>query len=256
MWLRMPDFISSTAPGVISGFIAGYVSALIILRIYKNFNLIIDVFSKSKKLVNDFNKGCDDIVKDKELTKSSDHSHALVGQVEQELLIPKDILNKWGKWFGIQVRLYVAGYFNQFTIPEQNIFGSSKEQASQIINKTQTNVKSAWYIRSFAGDYNPMHTHTDCELTCVGFLKVPDLSKEHKKRHANFNGVLEILNNSGPNEKAFFENDSIGFSPKVGNWYLFPANIRHGVYPFSCDGERRSFSINMNTSIFKGVTDQ
>ena len=34
-----------------------------------------------KELMDDFNKDCWDIVKDKELSKTSDHSHALVGQV-------------------------------------------------------------------------------------------------------------------------------------------------------------------------------
>ena len=79
------------------------------------------------ELVNDFNKGCDNIVKDKELSKSEDWSHQLVGQVEQELLIPKDIINKWGKWLGTQVRAYVGGYFDQFDIPEQNILTASKD---------------------------------------------------------------------------------------------------------------------------------
>ena len=215
-----------------------------------------------KELVNDFNKGCDDIVKDKELTKSSDHSHALVGQVEQELLIPVDIINKWGKWLGTQVRAYMAGYFKQLYIPEQNIIAEDKSTALQAISRMQTNVLSAWYIRSFVGDYNPVHTHNDCELTCVGFLKVPNLSKERKKGGSNRvqkkyspSGNLELLSSVGVTNSVF-ENDRIAFTPKVGNWYLFPANIRHGVYPFSCDGERRSFSINMNTSIFKGVTDQ
>ena len=204
-----------------------------------------------RNLVKDFNKGCDDIVKSKELSKSADRSHALAGQVEQELSIPKNIINKWGKWFGTQVRIYVTGYFNQFAIPEQNIFRIPKEQALQAVNNLQTIFIDAWYIRSFAGDYNPIHTHTNCELTCVGFLKVPDLSKEHKKKDWGPNGALEILSSSGSNEKAFFENDRIGFVPKVGNWYLFPANIRHSVYPFRCSGERRSFSINMNTNMFK-----
>ena len=208
------------------------------------------------ELVNDLNKGCDDIVKDKELSKSSDHTQSLVGQVEQELLIPADIINKWGKWLGTQVRAYVSGYFEQFDIPEQNILTASKDQASQAVNRIQTNVKSAWYIRSFAGDYNPLHTHTDCELTCVGFLKVPDLSGERKKtpHGKGSNGVLEVLNNTGSSDNLSFENDSIGFTPKVGNWYVFPANLRHAVYPFKADGERRSFSINMNTNIFTANT--
>ena len=210
------------------------------------------------ELVNDLNKGCDDIVKDKELSKSSDHSQSLVGQVEQELLIPADIINKWGKWLGTQVRAYVSGYFEQFDIPEQNILTASKEQASQAVNRIQTNVKSAWYIRSFAGDYNPLHTHTDCELTCVGFLKVPDLSQERKKtpQSERPNGVLEILSNTGSTDNLSWEKDSIGFVPKVGNWYLFPANLRHTVYPFRCDGERRSFSINMNTNMFKSPSEK
>ena len=203
------------------------------------------------ELVNDLNKGCDDIVKNKELSKSSDHSQALVGQVEQELLIPADIINKWGKWLGTQVRAYVSGYFEQFDIPEQNIASGSKEQASQAVNRIQTNVKSAWYIRSFAGDYNPIHMHSDCELTCVGFLKTPDWSKEAKKGNKLFSdsGNLQLISNAGvETARHFFENDTIRFVPKVGNWYLFPANIRHQVYPFSSKSERRSFSINMSTN--------
>ncbi len=139
------------------------------------------------ELVNDLNKDCDDIVKNKELSKSRDWSRSLVGEVEQELLISKDVVNKWGSWFGLQVRAYVAAYFNQLTIPNQNIFSVPMKEAQQA---------------------------------------------------------------------AFFENDRIGFVPKVGNWYLFPASIRHAVYPFKADGERRSFSINMSTNMFKPPSEK
>ena len=207
------------------------------------------------ELVSDFNKGCDDIVKDKELTKKQDFSHALVGEVEQELLLSADVMNKWGNWFGKQVREYVAAYFNQLTIPNQNIFSVPMKEAQQAVNNLQINVQAAWYIRSFTGDYNPLHTHGGCELSCVGFLKVPDLSNERKKGRSN-NGVLEILGSAGSNDLTFFENDRIGFTPKVGNWYLFPANLRHLVYPFKADGERRSFSINMSTDMFKRPSEK
>ena len=40
MFLRMPDFITDTAPAIISGVIAGYVSALVVAKIYKNYNLL------------------------------------------------------------------------------------------------------------------------------------------------------------------------------------------------------------------------
>ena len=209
------------------------------------------------ELVNDLNKDCDNIVKDKELSKTQDFSHALVGEVEQELLLSTDVMNKWGNWFGKQVREYVAAYFNQLTIPNQNIFSVPMKEALQAANNLQINVQAAWYIRSFTGDYNPLHTHGNCELTCVGFLKVPDISGEQKNEKArNNNGVLEVLSSTGYNDLTFFENDRIGFVPKVGNWYLFPASIRHAVYPFKADGERRSFSINMSTNIFKPPSEK
>ena len=209
------------------------------------------------ELVNDLNKDCDNIVKDKELSKTQDFSHALVGEVEQELLLSTDVMNKWGNWFGKQVREYVAAYFNQLTIPNQNIFSVPIEEALQAANNLQINVQVAWYIRSFTGDYNPLHTHGNCELTCVGFLKVPDISGEQKNEKArNNNGVLEVMGSAGYSDLTFFENDRIGFTPEVGNWYLFPASLRHGVYPFKADGERRSFSINMSTNMFKPPSEK
>ena len=82
------------------------------LQTYYPFGPPIGYAELPKELVNDFNKGCDDIVKDKELSKSKDWSYNLVGQVEQELLIPLPIFNKWGNWFAIQVKEYLTGYFN------------------------------------------------------------------------------------------------------------------------------------------------
>ena len=232
------------------------------LQTYFPFGPPIGCAELPKELINDFNKSCDDIVKDEELAKSEDWSHNLVGQVEQELLIPQDIINKWGKWFAIQVKEYLTGYFNQLYVPGQTIFSADRNTTSLAISKMQIEVISAWYVRSFAGDYNPIHTHSNCHLTCVGYLKVPDLSNELIRSGSNRKlknyapaGNLEVLSSVGANASPF-ENDRISFIPKVGNWYLFPANIRHGVYPFSCDGERRSFSINMNTDIFKSVIDK
>ena len=131
------------------------------------------------ELVDDLNKGCDDVIKNEELSKSQDWSQHLVGQVEQELLIPKDIINKWGKWFAMQVKAYIAQYLAQIYIPEQNFFKTDMSYEQLVKNveaKTAVSVQSAWYVRSFAGVYNPIHTNTECELTCVGFLKTPDWS--------------------------------------------------------------------------------
>ena len=227
------------------------------LQTYYPFGPPIGYAKLPKELVNDLNKGCDDIVKDEELSKSQDWSQTLVGQVEQELVIPTDILNKWGRWFHDQIKAYMLGYFTQIYVPEQTLLTSDKSQVFRNMDKIKVDVLAGWYVRSFAGDYNPIHTHTACQLTCVGYLKVPDLTKERTKSGANLveknytpGGNLEILSSIGTSVSPF-ENDRISFIPKVGNWYLFPASIRHGVYPFTVDGERRSFSINMNTDMFK-----
>ena len=34
--------------------------------------------------------------------------------------------------------------------------------------------------------------------------------------------------------------------PQVGDFYVFPSQLFHCVYPFYTKGERRSFSMNMN----------
>jgi len=34
--------------------------------------------------------------------------------------------------------------------------------------------------------------------------------------------------------------------PSVGDFFVFPADLIHMVYPFYSDGERRSFSMNMS----------
>ena len=224
------------------------------MKTYYTFGPPIGHAELPKEMIDDFNKGCDDIAKDKELSKSADWSHSLVGQVNQEILIPKEILNKWGNWFAGQVKSYIAQYLAQMYIPEQQLFKTDlpyEEVVKNVGSKTSITVLSAWYVRSFAGDYNPIHTHTECELTCVGFLKTPDFAKENRKKNSSSNGELQLLSNGGGEARHFFENDSIRFIPKVGNWYLFPSNIRHLVYPFNCKGERRSFSINMNTNRFE-----
>jgi len=33
--------------------------------------------------------------------------------------------------------------------------------------------------------------------------------------------------------------------PQAGDFFIFPADMYHTVYPFRSDGERRSFSMNI-----------
>ncbi len=46
-------------------------------------------------------------------------------------------------------------------------------------------------------------------------------------------------------ESANLRNDTLTFKPEVGQFLIFPSWLRHSVYPFYCDGERRSMSFNV-----------
>ena len=47
MGLRLPDFIIDTGPTIVSGLIAGYISALAVTKIYKNYDIIFVVILPS-----------------------------------------------------------------------------------------------------------------------------------------------------------------------------------------------------------------
>ena len=46
--------------------------------------------------------------------------------------------------------------------------------------------------------------------------------------------------------KSFLNNSLFNHNPKVGDMILFPNYLMHTAYPFKRDGERRSFSFNID----------
>ena len=45
-------------------------------------------------------------------------------------------------------------------------------------------------------------------------------------------------------EKQTLRSDTLTFRPEVGKMLIFPSWLKHSVYPFDVDGERRSMSFN------------
>ena len=95
----------------------------------------------------------------------------------------------------------------------------------------------------YAGDYNPMHMHINCDFSCVGFLKLPpgyqDEMCSHPKPRHNNNGYINFIGKSPEGQIMYLPKQ-----PKVGDFYLFRGDMLHMVYPFTSSGYRRSFSIN------------
>ena len=109
-------------------------------------------------------------------------------------------------------------------------------------NKTieyHMNINSIWVNEMKAGDYNPVHVHQGnifTGLSSVMILKLPkDMGPEIARPDQPMNGQLQIL---GSSSGQFVRAD---YSPRmtIGDFYVFPYDMRHVVYPFTNKKEKR-----------------
>ena len=117
-------------------------------------------------------------------------------------------------------------------------------------NKTRQykmDINSIWVNEMKAGDYNPVHIHQGklfTGLSSVMILKLPkDMGPELARPDQPMNGQLQIMGNV---TGQFVTAD---YSPrmKIGDFYVFPYDIRHVVYPFTNKKEkRRTLVCNMD----------
>tara|TARA_R110000744_G_scaffold85477_3_gene167069 strand:- start:374 stop:1057 length:684 start_codon:yes stop_codon:yes gene_type:complete len=166
-------------------------------------------------------------------TEGPDWSEKLVGKVESENLIPTDVLEPHSRFFTDTALRYVDNYAERHCKP-------IAEDIKPVVQ-----IQSAWYVQQKAADFNPIHLHTNAELSCVGYLKMPeDIQEEWKeddKDHYPAAGHIEFMHGS----PTFMNRPTFMVRPKVGDFFIFPADLQHTVYPFKSSGERRSFSMNI-----------
>ena len=189
------------------------------LKVLNPFGPKIAKLKLSKHLVNKINKEVDKIISNKLLANRLDYSKKLVGQVKQEISLPKSFIKR-----------------NLEKIVSKNI----KEFINKSLGKKPKTVKikNFWVVRQFSNEYNPIHFH-DGHISGVGYLKVPRFGNS-KKLNLKTNGTIDFINGS----KIFLSESIYNHSPKVGDVLLFPNYLMHTAYPFSTKGERRSFSFN------------
>jgi len=94
-------------------------------------------------------------------------------------------------------------------------------------------INSIWVNEMKAGDYNPVHIHQGklyTGLSSVMVLKLPkDMGPEIARPDQPMNGQLQMM---GSANGQFVTAD---YSPemKIGDFYVFPYDVRHVVYPFT-----------------------
>jgi uncharacterized protein (TIGR02466 family) len=106
-----------------------------------------------------------------------------------------------------------------------------------------TQMKSAWVVSQWEGEYNPIHIHTECSLSTVMYLKVPEFLPSTKPERDDDGCIMFI---GAGHQNARLTRNIVKHKPKVGDFFIFPAHLQHCVYPFKTedDQERRSVSFN------------
>ena len=190
------------------------------MKIIKPFGPTLAKVKIPKNIINKINLEVDKIINSKKLTKKNDYSKRVVGQVYQEIRLPDKFTNK-------VIKKFIT----------KNISSYVKKSINQKINNVK--IKNFWVVRQFKNEYNPIHFH-DGDISGVGYLKIPkNLTKNKKKIKTN--GTIDFING----QKSFLSNSIHNHVPKVGDMIIFPNYLMHTAYPFLVDGERRSFSFNL-----------
>ena len=113
--------------------------------------------------------------------------------------------------------------------------------------KQQYTLDSLWANFQGPGDFNPPHDHGGA-LSWVIYLTIPEALKEeqaaYKGRSAGPGGITFIY---GEGPRTFITHHS--HFPQEGDMFLFPAGLKHWVFPFKSDCTRVSVSGNVADSI-------
>ena len=195
---------------------------------------------------------------DEHREKMSDYSQNLVGQIKQteksqQLSLDRTNPTVQGliNLLGSAGRAFLKSYAGQ--IPMAG--------GASAFDKAPIDCFSMWTVHSYEGDYNPLHDHgteTPIGLSCILYLKVPEQIANLPNPAEDFEG----LNSSSGAVDGFtyFTWGTNGMrdvnmlrpiteeyvKPEVGTLIMFPSWLRHSVNPFFGDGERRTFSANIN----------
>ena len=95
---------------------------------------------------------------------------------------------------------------------------------------TKFEIIQTWIVRQFKNEFNPIHWHGG-HIFGAGFLKVPNYFGEHtKEKGENIyqGGNLNFIDGS----HRFLSNSVFKIKPEVGDFYFFPRDLMHTVYPF------------------------
>ena len=223
-------------------------------------------------VIDELNQHIDEVI----IPAALDLSGGLVGQINQN--------ERSAQWLFPHNSTYTTDGVTEQSIKDDGVgkqfAGVLNQLAKEYIKQTigdkseiNTDVQTMWTVHSYAGDYNPLHDHgtrSFMGLSCILYLKVPPqieaigvpseemIAAGVTPGFQGLNGAsgavdgftylcwgtngMRDVNMLRPTQEEYVK-------PEVGTMIIFPAWLRHAVMPFSGEGERRTFSANINVEI-------
>ena len=211
------------------------------IETFERFSPTIMQFKVSDRFVDIVNTTGDAVLPDDGLSKKFDFSNSLVGKVSKEVRIP--ILDENDKEYYKSTLKDGCLEYLKTMIEKKRAYEWTKGGGSNEPTRDNIHLAQSWIVSQYKHEYNPWHTHSG-HFSGVIYLKIPDdMNKEYDeefKDHYPASGLIEFMYG----EKADFRSDNLKFKPEVGTMLVFPSWLKHSVYPFYVDGERRSMSFN------------
>jgi len=138
----------------------------------------------------------------------------LAGQIKEELLIEPKLLKKENllDFFGNMVQEYVHQCNLQQAPSDQH------QHIETVKNHIYVTMNSMWIVEQQPGEYNPIHTHTGCDVSAVMYLKAPNFLPSEKIER-NDDGTIYFIGSSSPKGK--LKTNSLKVKPTPGLFSFF-----------------------------------
>ena len=210
-------------------------------KLHEPFSPTILETTAPDRFVDIVNDVADDVLSSEEKSKQWDWSHKLVGKVNKEILIPVTDPDDRSFLFKTMKQGCLDYLLHMIKMNRNNPWTRMETGAKPNIDNIH--LTHSWVVSQYAGDFNPFHHHNG-DFSAGIYLKVPegmnDEWEEDFQDHYPAKGLIEF----GFGESQPFRADNIKFKPEVGKFLVFPSWLKHLVYPFSVEGERRMMSFN------------
>ena len=217
------------------------------MKFHKPFSPTIMETEVPKRFIDIVNEIGDEVLSDDKKSAQWDWSNHLVGKVHKEVQIPivnkkdgdycKDVMKSMCIEYLKNMISKSRAYIDNDVILHHPTRGNLHPTNKNI------NISQSWIVSQYKGEYNPWHQHSG-HLSSVIYLKLPKgIGKFYEKEledHYPIGGSIQFMQG----DKQSLRSDTLTFRPEVGKMLIFPSWLKHSVYPFDADGERRSMSFN------------